>query len=170
MRSRFRQCALASDLVSRAHLDVAVSQLRAGGGTITEAAITDRQLADKLIEMGRLNSYQAVQLLAGNSSLHLGPYRILDEIGRGGMGEVYKAEHPIMGRTVAIKVLPKSKSTPTAIASFMREIRAQAQLDHRHLVRAFDAGHDRNVHYLVTEFVPGMDLRRYVRSRGPLDM
>jgi serine/threonine protein kinase len=161
---------LASDLVSRADLEVAVSQLRAGGGTITEAAITDRQLADKLIEMGRLNSYQAVQLLAGNSSLHLGPYRILDEIGRGGMGEVYKAEHPIMGRTVAIKVLPKSKSTPAATASFMREIRAQAQLDHRHLVRAFDAGHDRNVHYLVTEFVPGMDLRRYVRSRGPLDM
>ena len=57
-----------------------------------------------------------------------------------------------------------------AIASFTREIRAQAQLDHEHLVRAFDAGHEKNVYYLVTEYIPGTDLRRYVRSRGPLGM
>jgi serine/threonine protein kinase len=171
MRSQFRQCALASELVSGADLEAAVTELRAaGGGTVTEATITDRQLADKLIEMGRLNSYQAIQLLRGTSTLNLGPYRILDEIGRGGMGEVYKAEHPIMGRVVAIKVLPRSKSTPSTIASFTREIRAQAQLDHDHLVRAFDAGHEKNVYYLVTEYIPGTDLRRYVRSRGPLSM
>ena len=141
-----------------------------GGATSTEAAVTDRQLADALIEMGRLNSYQASQLLAGQSSLNLGPYRILDSIGQGGMGQVFKAEHLIMGRVVAVKVLPRSKSTPTAIASFAREIRAQAKLDHDHLVRAFDAGHERNVYFLVTEYIPGTDLRRYVRSRGPLSM
>ena len=171
MNPQFRQCALASELVSRADLESALAELRtSGGGTLTDAMITDRQLADKLIAMGRLNSYQATQLLAGLSSLQLGPYRILDEIGRGGMGEVYKAEHLMMGRIVAVKVLPKIKSTPAAIASFTREIRAQAKLDHKHLVRAFDAGHDRGVYFLATEYVPGTDLRKYVRARGPLTM
>src|ERR1700730_3354648 len=120
MRSQFRQCALASELVSRADLEAAVAELRAGGATITEATIADRQLADKLVEMGRLNSYQANRLLAGESSFRLGPYVILDSIGQGGMGHVFKAEHSIMGRILAVKVLPKSKSTPTSIASFIR--------------------------------------------------
>src|SRR5580704_4814201 len=139
MKSPFRQCALASELVSRPDLESAVAELRSSGGsTLTDAAITDRQLADKLIAMGRLNSFQASQLLAGQSNFRLGPYRILDSIGQGGMGQVFKAEHLIMGRIVAVKVLPKSKSTPEAIANFTREIRAQAQLDHGNLVRAFD--------------------------------
>ncbi len=108
--------------------------------------------------------------MAGFSKLHLGSYRILDSIGQGGMGQVYKAEHVVMGRVVAVKVLPRGKSTPEAIASFTREIRAQAKLDHDHLVRAFDAGHDGNVYFLVTEYIPGMDLRKYVRNRGSLSM
>ncbi|MBS0209423.1 MAG: protein kinase [Planctomycetes bacterium] len=86
------------------------------------------------------------------------------------MGQVFKAEHSIMGRVVAVKVLPRSRSTPEAINNFAREIRAQAQLDHENLVRAYDAGHDGNVHFLVTEYVPGTDLRRLVRSQGRLDM
>jgi serine/threonine protein kinase len=170
MKPHFRQCALASELVTQADLDSAVADLRASGGVMTEAAITDRQLADKLIEMGLLNAYQATQLLAGLWSLQLGPYRILDEIGRGGMGEVYKAEHLMMGRIVAVKVLPKVKSTPAAIASFTREIRAQAKLDHKHLVRAYDAGYHRGVYFLATEFIEGSDLRKYVRTRGSLTM
>ena len=86
------------------------------------------------------------------------------------MGQVFRAQHTMMGRTVAIKVLPRYKSTPVAIASFTREIRAQAQMDHENLVRAFDAGHDGNVYFLVTECVPGTDLRKYVRLRGRLSM
>jgi serine/threonine protein kinase len=171
MQSQFFQCVLASELVSRADLEAAVDELRSrGGSTATQATIIDRQLADKLVEMGHLNSYQASRLLKGEKSFRLGPYRILEMIGEGGMGQVFKAEHPIMGRIVAVKVLPTSKSTPASIANFTREIRAQAKLDHKHLVRAFDAGHDKNVYYLVTEYVPGTDLRRYVRNRGPLSM
>jgi serine/threonine protein kinase len=86
------------------------------------------------------------------------------------MGQVFKAEHQFMGREVAIKVLPQSRSTPTAIENFTREIRTQAILDHDNLVRAYDAGHDGNVYYLVTEFVRGTDLRRLVRSQGRLSM
>jgi serine/threonine protein kinase len=86
------------------------------------------------------------------------------------MGEVYKAEHSIMGRVVAVKVLPRTRSTPEAIANFHREIRTLAQLDHPNLVRAFDAGHEKNTHFLVTEFVPGTDLRKLIRSGSPLSM
>jgi serine/threonine protein kinase len=84
------------------------------------------------------------------------------------MGHVFKAEHKVMGRQCAVKVLPINKSTPAAIATFRREIRTQARLDHPNLVHAYDAGHDGNVHYLVTEFVPGTDLRRLIRAEGPL--
>ena len=83
---------------------------------------------------------------------------------------MFVAVHQIMHRQVAIKVLPRSKSTPEAIASFTREIQTQAKLDHRNLVRAYDAGHDGNVYFLVTEYVPGTDLRRLVRSQGRLTM
>ena len=67
-------------------------------------------------------------------------------------------------------MLPRDKSTPEAIANFTREIRALASLDHPKLVGALDAGEDGNVHYLVTEYVPGLDLRKLVRREGPLSM
>jgi serine/threonine protein kinase len=75
-----------------------------------------------------------------------------------------------MGRVVAVKVLPRHKTTPESIASFIREIRTQAQLDHENLVRAYDAGHDQNVHFLVTEYVPGNNLRQLIRREGRLSM
>ena len=163
--------ALASTLVTRADLDQAIEALRSHPD-LSKSGVEefDRLLANRLVETGHLTSYQAEQLLRGNRKLHLGLYRITDCIGQGGMGTVFKAEHALMARTVAVKVLPRSKSTPDAIASFSREIRAQAQLDHENLVRAYDAGHDGNVYFLVTEYVPGTDLRRYVRQRGPLNM
>jgi serine/threonine protein kinase len=133
-------------------------------------AISDEELAAKLVEMEALTPYQASQLQSGRTKLSLGPYTITDWIGQGGMGQVFKAVHTMMGRECAIKVLPLAKSTPEAIENFTREIRTQAQLDHTNLVRAYDAGHDGNVHYLVTEFVPGTDLRQLVRRQGPLTM
>ena len=108
------------------------------------------------------------QLREGQTKLQLGPYVITDWLGQGGMGQVFVAVHQMMERQVAIKVLPQSKSTNDAISNFKREIQTQAKLDHRNLVRAYDAGHDGNVYFLVTEYVPGTDLRRLVRSQGPL--
>jgi serine/threonine protein kinase len=127
-------------------------------------------LADKLVELGQLNFWQSRQLLEGRKKFTLGPYRIKDSLGRGGMGQVFKGEHEVMGRVAAIKVLPREKSTPEAIHNFTREIRAQAKMDHPNLVRALDAGEDGNVYYLVTEYVPGADLRKLVRRSGPLSM
>ena len=82
--------------------------------------------------------HQADQLLTGRTKLSLGPYIITDWIGQGGMGQVFKAVHEMLGRESAIKVLPLHKTTPEAIENFRREIRAQAKLDHPNLVRVID--------------------------------
>ena len=164
----FAQSALASRLLSREQIDKARAALRAEGDAADDPGA--EQLADKLIEMGLLNGWQASQLLEGRTKFNLGPYWIIDSIGRGGMGQVFKGEHEVLARVVAIKVLPREKSTPEAIRNFTAEIRAQASLDHDNLVRAFDAGTDGNVYYLVTEYVPGTDLRKLIRSRGPMGM
>ena len=170
--TQFRRAALASGLITGDELKDAVEAARRPviGPPAPRVEVTDEQLARQLVEMGYVTEYQAKQLKDGLSRFSLGPYLITDWIGEGGMGRVFKAEHQLMGREVAVKVLPQSRMTATAIENFTREIRTQAILDHEHLVRAYDAGHDGNVYYLVTEYVPGTDLRRLVRAEGPLRM
>ncbi len=166
-KTAFQQSALASGLVLQEDIDQALAELRESSRK-SGTPITDERLGETLVAMGRINRWQLKELRDGHTKFTLGPYHCIDSIGHGGMAEVYKAEHSIMGRVVAVKVLPRHKTTPETIASFMREIRTQAQLDHPNLVRAFDAGQDGNVHFLVTEYVPGMDLRRLVRRHGRL--
>lgn len=168
--SAFERTALASGLVSREQLDAARAVLGWPDRQPDDVAVQDELLAETLVEIGHLNQWQASQLLAGRAKFNLGPYWITDSIGQGGMGQVFKAEHRVLGRVVAIKVLPQYKSTPESIASFHREIRAQAKLDHENLVRAYDAGEDGKVYYLVVEYVPGTDLRKLIRNHGPLTM
>ncbi len=166
------RCALVSGLLTAEQIAEARKALRESTDLYpaTRFSPTDEQLAGKLVELHLLNPWQAQQLIAGRTKFNLGPYWITDSLGSGGMGQVFKGEHGLLDRVVAIKVLPRSKSTPEAIASFTREIRAQAKLNHENLVRALDAGEDGNVYYLVTEYVPGMDLRKMVRHQGPLSM
>ena len=162
---------LASGLLTAEQLDDARGRLHGIRDQLPPDDLSrDDRLATLLIESGMLNAWQVDQLKSGRTKFTLGPYRVIDSLGQGGMGQVFKAEHSLMGRIVAIKVLPLHKSTPDAVAYFTREMRAHAQLDHDNLVRAFDAGRDGNVYYLVTEFVPGTDLRRLVRRRGRLSM
>ena len=166
----FERCALASGLLTQDQLDEALVALRAAGSdsVSAEALPRDEQLARMLVETGRLNLWQSKQLLEGRTKFNLGPYWMVDSIGRGGMGQVFKAQHEVLRRVVAVKVLPRSKSTPASVANFMQEIRALARLDHPNLVRALDAGEDGNVYYLVTEYVPGTDLRKLVRRNGAM--
>lgn len=168
----FRDCARLSKLVSDEQLEAALWALREDGGAVktAEDEIDDEALANKLVDMNVLTRYQATQLLNGRTKLQLGPYIITDFIGQGGMGQVFKAEHEVMGRECAVKVLPREKCTPEAITHFRREIRTQAKLDHPHLVRAYDGGEEGKVHYLVTEYVPGTDLRKLVRSEKRLSV
>ena len=169
IRSKFSSQAILSNLVTPEQLDQALAELRSASGSDEPLVeVDDAQLAAELIEMGILTNYQVEQIKTGRTKFNLGPYIITDWVGQGGMGHVYKAVHQVMGRESAIKVLPLTKATPEAINNFNREIRTQARLDHPNLVRAYDAGRDGQVHYLVVEYVPGVDLRKLVRSQGPL--
>lgn len=99
----------------------------------------------------------------------IGAYQILERIGAGGMGTVYKAVHTRLQKIVALKVLPSHKSAdPAAIARFRRELLAVGQLDHPHIVRATDAGDFGGLHYLAMEFVDGRNLAEILESHGPL--
>lgn len=169
---RFRDAAIKSKLVTQDQLAQAIAVIvqSKGGDPQLANEVGDRSIAKKLVEMKVLTTYQADQLMTGRAKLNLGPYIITDWIGQGGMGQVFKAVHQMLGRESAVKVLPIYKSTPDAIENFRREIRAQAKLDHANLVRAFDAGEDGSVHFLVVEYVPGTDLRRLVRSKGHLSV
>jgi eukaryotic-like serine/threonine-protein kinase len=168
--SVLRSAALASGLLSQQQIDDAVAGLTSGvsGSALTAEQITDEVLGQRLVESGYLNRWQVEQLKEGRTKFTLGPYRIVNAIGQGGMGHVFKAEHKLLGRIEAIKVLPKSKSTPEAVAAFQREIRAQAQLDHPNLVRVSYADFEGDTYFFVTEYVPGTDLRKLVRRNGPL--
>jgi len=171
-RSPFEQCVLASGLLTEKQLDEARSSVRWSRGEVTDANAppSDPQLADRLVELGALNAWQAKQLLDGRTKFNLGSYWIVDSIGKGGMGQVFKAQLDKVGRTVAVKVLPRNKCTPEAIANFSREIKAMVSLNHPKLVSAIDSGQDGKVYYLVTEYVDGVDLRKLVRRAGPLSM
>lgn len=168
-RPRFRDVALRSRLLTEQQLDLAESELRiAMSGPDAAAEAWDRSVADIHVRKRELTKFQARELLAGRSRFHLGPYVVFDELGRGGMGQVFKAEHLFMGRHVAIKVLPRAKSTPESEAAFQREMRILGRLQHENIVQALDAGYDAMVYYLVTELVSGLDLRKQVLKYGSL--
>jgi response regulator RpfG family c-di-GMP phosphodiesterase len=129
------------------------------------------------LDQGLLTEYQVSRLQSGKmSGLVLGNYRIVERIGAGGMGVVYKAEHIHMKRAVAIKVLiADAVQNSVFLQRFYSEMQATAVLTHPNIVLAFDAGEltdpdsaDQILHYLVMEYVSGENLERYVMDRGPL--
>ncbi len=131
---------------------------------------TTREIAKALATWKLLTKFQAKMLLLGKKSGFLvGPYRILDELGHGGMGRVYQAVHETMERVVALKILaPQMLDTERALAMFLREVRAAAKLSHPNIVMAFDADEADGRHYLAMEHVDGPNLEQYVQAHGPL--
>jgi serine/threonine-protein kinase len=90
----------------------------------------------------------------------LGPYEIREQLGAGGMGEVWLAEDTRLGRQVAIKVLPEEfASDPERLARFAQEARAAAALNHPHIAAVYDVGHESGVHFMVQELLDGAPLR-----------
>lgn len=100
----------------------------------------------------------------------LGQYRLMERLGGGGMGVVYKAEHVLLKRPCAIKLIkPESEADATAIAHFEKEVKITAKLTHWNTVEIYDYGHtDDGTFYYVMELLPGMSLEELVCDHGPL--
>lgn len=132
-------------------------------------------IADALVGDEVITRWQAEKLLAGkHKGFFLGKYRLLDLLGKGGMSSVYLAEHVLMKRRCAIKVLPAKRVNDTSyLARFHREAQAVASVDHPNIVRAYDVDcaqdRDTQIHFLVMEYVNGQSLQELIIRSGPAD-
>lgn len=131
-----------------------------------------QDVAARFVSAGLLTPWQC-QAVSGrcDDPLLLDEYVLVDQIGRGGMGTVYRARHRRMKRTVALKVLRRDIPNAEMVAKrFLREVEVAAKLIHPNIVTAFDAGESQGVSYLVTEYVDGQNLSELVRQYGPLSL
>jgi len=98
-----------------------------------------------------------------------GRYQVEGELGRGGMGIVYKARDTVLDRIVAFKVLPDAfKENPQALRNFLREAKSAAKLNHPNIVTVYDAGEQEGVYYIAMEYVDGTTLKEIVRRKGAI--
>jgi serine/threonine protein kinase len=127
-------------------------------------------LARALIEAGKLTRYQASAIYQGKAKiLAIGDYIVLDRLGKGGMGVVFKARHRDFVDLVALKILtPSSSRNADSVRRFRREAKLLARLEHPNLVTAHGIGEHGGVHFLVMDHVDGIDLDQLVKAGGPL--
>jgi serine/threonine protein kinase len=137
---------------------------------LTEAQprCNSRQLGRELVAAGKLTSYQAGAICQGKAKgLLIGRYTVLDKLGAGGMGMVFKVQHRRLKQVVALKILPPSLTrNPELVQRFHREAETAAKLNHPNIVRAIDADDAGGTHFLVMEFVEGTTVSKLVRGRG----
>ena len=144
-------------------------QLAAARQQSEQAGGNPRPLIDALLERRQLTRWQVNQLLAGQSNFFLGKYKLLDRIGAGGMGTVFKAEHVNMGRMVALKLISAElMNKPDSVARFRREVHMAAALHHPNIVTAYDADQVGRHHFLVMEYVEGSSLYDWLKQHGRL--
>lgn len=158
---------LRSGLVSEARLQAELKELQTTGSRGIGAA---ERIANHFMAKRLITAWQAEKLLQGRyRGFILGNYRLLDQLGRGGMSVVYVGEHRRMQRKVAIKVLPKSRVRQKAyLERFLAEARAAAALSHPNIVRAYDFDSAGDTHFLVMECLEGNTLSQLVASAHPL--
>lgn len=127
-------------------------------------------LAEALVRWGWLTPFQAESVLAGRGrELNVGPYVLLARLGKGGMGEVFRARQQRLDREVALKVIRSDEfKQPAAVKRFQLEGRAAAQLKHPNVVTIYDAHEAGDAFYISMEYVEGTDLSRLVKRDGPL--
>ena len=168
--SMFLEAVRRSGLITPERLKRLVSDFERDGVDSSEPLA----LSAQFVRGGYLTSWQADKLLKGkHRGFLLGKYRLLGLLGKGGMSSVYLAEHTMMRRRCALKVLPsKLVSDISYLQRFHREAQAVASLDHRNIVRAYDVDHvvdeGAEIHFLVMEYVEGQSLQEMVRKDGPI--
>jgi response regulator RpfG family c-di-GMP phosphodiesterase len=150
-------------------------EVPAGEREAITAVTSADALLNKLLSLHLLTRFQVDTIRKeGADDLVLGNYRVLDLLGQGGMGTVYRAEHLHLRRQVALKVMMRSMDvSPRLVHRFYGEARAVARLQHPHIVTCFDAGRHSKPgspprDYFVMELISGSDLFALVRERGPL--
>ncbi len=169
--SNFLELVKRSGLVEKDVLARVAGELQAQPPDNAAEDDVDPQLAaDLLVKNGDLTRWQAERLLDGrHRGFFLGKYKLLGHLGTGGMSSVFLAEHVLMERQVAIKVLPQKRVHDSSfLPRFYREARAAASLHHPNIVIAHDVGNEGDIHYMVMEYVAGRDLQVLVREEGPL--
>ncbi|MGE3807847.1 MAG: WD40 repeat domain-containing serine/threonine protein kinase [Gemmataceae bacterium] len=131
-----------------------------------------RALAKEILNRSWLTAYQVNQLLMGRGhELRIGPHLVLERLGEGGMGQVFKARHLELGRLVACKVLRSDLlGDAEAVNRFFREVQLLSRLAHPNIVRAYDAAPLGATYYLSMEYVEGTDLSQLVKKSGPLPL
>lgn len=141
---------------------------------LTHDRLTKQKLESCLVGPQRLTAFQYRQLLGGGR-LRLGKYILLDQVGSGGMGRVYRGFHPILRRDAALKVLRRTTADDNSVVSteqlvrrFQREMESLAKLRHPRIAIAYDAGSEGDDFYLAMELIEGVDLARLVDREGPL--
>ncbi len=128
-------------------------------------------VAAHLVDQGLITQWQASKLLDGKyRGFSLGKYKLLGHLGSGGMSSVYLAEHTMLHRKRAIKVLPRKRVNDSSyLQRFLLEAQAIARLDDPNIVRAYDVDNDGDTYYIVMEYVEGETLQSIVRRDGPMD-
>ncbi len=163
---QFKILLLESELLSQEQIDAVESALP------PEKQLPDdaQPFAREFISRKLLSAHQATVIFQGKPrSLWYGNYLVIDKLGQGGMGMVFKAEHRRMKRLVALKVMsPAAMKSPDAVKRFHREVQAAAKLTHPNIVAAYDADQAQENHFLVMEYVEGSDLANLVKKQGPL--
>lgn len=137
---------------------------------LAERSNDPQEIAAELVRRQRLTHYQADELLQGRAEqLVLGSYVLLEPIGEGGMGQVFRARQKVLQRECALKIIRKDRlQSDEAVERFLREARVAARLKHPNIVAIYDAGVVNGVHYLAMELLQGITLAQRVKEYGPL--
>ncbi|HEY6804351.1 MAG TPA: serine/threonine-protein kinase [Pyrinomonadaceae bacterium] len=154
-RAAFLDHACAGDISGRQRLE---AMLAADG---RNSLLLDRPIVPAASAFPSANSFIETQGLSGAL---IGPYQLIKELGRGGMGKVYRAYDTRLGRIAALKVLPSKHSSQERVMRFQREARTASSLNHPNIITIYDFGVANGRDYIVSEFVDGRTLRSFIND------
>ena len=166
INEKLAQLCMVRELCTSEQLDDALRALR-----VAQSVGARAELADVLVEKGYLTTAQLKDVRRALSREGARPtiagYELLDRVGQGGMGSVYRARQRVLNRIVALKVLaPALAADPAFIHRFRREARLAARLSHPNLVQVFNIGQDRGRHFIAMEFVEGPSVAKLIERQG----